>query len=385
MKPSILLLIVAALALAGLVAGQSPTVSNVQRTGDQVTSAPTLGYAVDFSEPVLGAGLGDFAPATVLAGASIQGVQNSFRTGLDFSTTSRRVIASNLTGPSGFTSALTIEFWARDTAGGNRAMFSYAVPGQANEIIIEHPAALRIWLNGTVVMANVANISDGAWHHLALTWQSSTGLTILHVDGVATGITVAPATTNISLGGTAVLADEQDAVGGSFNPNQAFLGRLDEVRVWAGARSTGQIAADRFRALEAAESDLVLHWSLDEFENLGVGAPGVNDVRDTTGNNHGDANAVQVSSQPTSAKWFVDVGMSSAVDSGLVGLDVLGGNLVDLTGNGLGAPFSGSGGGVSICRVIPATCEQHRNHNRGSQHSSLHSVSMESSGTPSWP
>jgi len=83
-------------------------------------------------------------------------------------------------------------------------------------------------LSLTTVTAN-----DGVWHHICVSWESSSGSWKLYKDGnlkqegtnFKTGYT-------IRQGGTLVLGQEQDSVGGDFDASQSFQGMLSNVNVW---------------------------------------------------------------------------------------------------------------------------------------------------------
>ncbi len=75
--------------------------------------------------------------------------------------------------------------------------------------------------------------NDGAWHHICLGWESPTGLWMLYKDGeekwkgedFRTDYT-------IKRGGTLVLGQEQDSVGGGFEAVQSFQGMISNVNIW---------------------------------------------------------------------------------------------------------------------------------------------------------
>lgn len=74
---------------------------------------------------------------------------------------------------------------------------------------------------------------DGAWHHICVSWESSSGSWIFYKDGdlIGEGTNVKRGYT-IRAGGTVVLGQEQDSVGGSFDSSQSLQGMLSDVNVW---------------------------------------------------------------------------------------------------------------------------------------------------------
>ena len=74
---------------------------------------------------------------------------------------------------------------------------------------------------------------DGIWHHICVSWESSSGTWKLYKDGdldyKGTDLKI---DYEIKSGGTLVLGQEQDSVGGGFEANQSFQGMLSNVDVW---------------------------------------------------------------------------------------------------------------------------------------------------------
>ena len=75
--------------------------------------------------------------------------------------------------------------------------------------------------------------NDGVWHHICISWESSSGSWKLYKDGeikqqgtdFKRGFTVRG-------GGSLVLGQDQDVVGGGFDAEQSFKGMLSNVNVW---------------------------------------------------------------------------------------------------------------------------------------------------------
>lgn len=89
-------------------------------------------------------------------------------------------------------------------------------------------------INGIYRNASVGtgiSVTDGNWHHITVTWRSSDGQTRLYRDGSQAFSGALAAGTSITGGGSLVIAQEQDNTGNAFDPTQAFLGIIDEVRI----------------------------------------------------------------------------------------------------------------------------------------------------------
>ena len=86
--------------------------------------------------------------------------------------------------------------------------------------------------------------NDGNWHHICATWENSNGdyqffkdgSRLAHGTGFKTGYTI-PA------GGSLVLGQEQDSLGGAFFAPEAFQGTLANVNIWSSVLSSCEIKA----------------------------------------------------------------------------------------------------------------------------------------------
>ena len=71
------------------------------------------------------------------------------------------------------------------------------------------------------------------WHHICASWESKTGSWQFYKDGIkAKDGTGFKKGYKIREGGTLVLGQEQDSVGGSFETTQSLKGMLSNVNVW---------------------------------------------------------------------------------------------------------------------------------------------------------
>ncbi|KAG6935154.1 neuronal pentraxin 2 [Chelydra serpentina] len=131
--------------------------------------------------------------------------------------------------------AFTVCLWLRSSASpGIGTPFSYAVPGQANEIVLiewgNNPIELLI--NDRVAKLPLF-VSDGKWHHICITWTTRDGMWEAFQDGekLGTGENLAP-WHPIKPGGVLILGQEQDTVGGRFDATQAFVGEMSQFNIW---------------------------------------------------------------------------------------------------------------------------------------------------------
>ncbi|XP_016064261.1 PREDICTED: neuronal pentraxin-2 [Miniopterus natalensis] len=131
--------------------------------------------------------------------------------------------------------AFTVCLWLRSSASpGIGTPFSYAVPGQANEIVLiewgNNPIELLV--NDKVAQLPLF-VSDGKWHHICVTWTTRDGTWEAFQDGekLGTGENLAP-WHPIKPGGVLILGQEQDIIGGRFDATQAFVGELSQFNIW---------------------------------------------------------------------------------------------------------------------------------------------------------
>ncbi|MCK4891209.1 MAG: laminin G domain-containing protein, partial [Candidatus Pacebacteria bacterium] len=175
------------------------------------------------------------------------------------------------------TTEITAEFWMRssDTLKEGTPI-SYAVGGSYNEFMIYDYGSFRPHIKGESIDMGVSLTNDGNWHHVVVTWRSSDGQVKLYKDGnsqIYTGILQAGAT--LTQGGSLVIGQEQDSVGGGFQLSQAFLGLLDEVRIYSRVLPESEVL-QHHQGVYQNETDLVGHWKFDDIGNTATDSSGNN-------------------------------------------------------------------------------------------------------------
>ena len=129
------------------------------------------------------------------------------------------------------TTTISVEVWCKTSGPGSTAIFSYASSVADNDFLIFDPSNVSLYTaNGAV--ASGINITDGNWKQIVRTSNRSTGAEVLYVNGISQFTTTLSAGTLVTTGGSLVLAQEQDSIGGGFDPNQAFGGNITIVRVY---------------------------------------------------------------------------------------------------------------------------------------------------------
>ncbi len=181
------------------------------------------------------------------------------------------------------------------------------VDGITLQPILEYFEGIHYWINVSSFPGSGANLVDlnfgyhkiaftpdgdpNTWNHMALTYDGFTGEALVYSNGVLKnsvdlGIFTPKASGNLYIG------HRSSFLGG---PQYYFNGSLSEIRMWNVVRSEAQIQETMNTLLtpeyyQTADSGLVGYWRLDQFEDLGVGGDGIDDLRDLSyKQNHGDS------------------------------------------------------------------------------------------------
>jgi Concanavalin A-like lectin/glucanases superfamily len=148
-----------------------------------------------------------------------------------------------ITGLPGTKSAMTISFWAKFPApgGSNQNMIALVNSGSAAGLQVGlRGASLIAWSWGGSTLASTTAPTDGAWHHVAYTFDGANS-DIIYLDGVAT------AANNGANHQTAALTA---AYLGTYNGGaELYGGSLDDVRIYntnLSATQVSRLAAGRY-------------------------------------------------------------------------------------------------------------------------------------------
>jgi len=163
-----------------------------------------------------------------------------------------------------------IRFTSSNLGTHDTPLFSYNVSGSDNEfLIIGQPATnkLGVYINGAPYTTGISlpSLFDGAQHMLSVSWNMQSGALNVYVDGVQKYSATASVGVPITGGGTLVLGQEQDTVGGGFNSTQIFEGTIDEVRIFNYVRTGQEIASNVANRLAnpSSVSGLVSNWQMN--------------------------------------------------------------------------------------------------------------------------
>ncbi len=163
--------------------------------------------------------------------------------------TNQRAQANNVTELP--TSAFTIEmrFTSNGISTSGSPLVSYAVAGSDNELLLFVAATgdLRVFIksqSATFAVNAATTLFDGTSHDLAVTWDSTSGLVEVFIDGASQGTSTLQQGASLSTNGVLILGQEQDSLGGGFDPNQVFSGEIDELRFFDAVRTAMEIQGD---------------------------------------------------------------------------------------------------------------------------------------------
>nr|WP_246484191.1 LamG-like jellyroll fold domain-containing protein [Marivibrio halodurans] len=149
--------------------------------------------------------------------------------------------------------------------------------------------------------------ADGQWHHIAGTYEATTGRVTLYVDGAVQGVVTREG---------AVLGSSEDLHIGSYDgASQYFDGEIADVRLWTEARDAESIHDSMSGRLVGDEQGLAGYWPLDD-GTAGATPTGFTD-RSANGNDAAAASA------PTIVDTGPPIGgdlMTSAVNATATGI-----------------------------------------------------------------
>ncbi|XP_048255629.1 sushi, von Willebrand factor type A, EGF and pentraxin domain-containing protein 1-like [Haliotis rufescens] len=130
-------------------------------------------------------------------------------------------------------SVVTVSFWMKTNDNINQGTpFSYAIPGSDNALTLTDYDGFAFMVNEEKVMTDEPT-NDGIWHHIVITWSANRGSWKLYIDGLLSDSGFNLSTGKpIAGGGMFVIGQEQDSVGGGFDPREAFVGSIAHLNVW---------------------------------------------------------------------------------------------------------------------------------------------------------
>ncbi|PIP17283.1 MAG: hypothetical protein COX44_00660 [Candidatus Portnoybacteria bacterium CG23_combo_of_CG06-09_8_20_14_all_37_13] len=146
---------------------------------------------------------------------------------------------------------ITAAFWMKSSDATKAGTpISYAPTNPLNnEFLIYDYRNFKPHINNAAVTTGVG-ANDGLWHHISVTWKSLNGAINLYKDGSLKYSGTLRVGYSLQSNGALVIGQEQDAVGGGFEASQAFLGLIDDVRIYNQSLTSAQIEKIYAQGLE---------------------------------------------------------------------------------------------------------------------------------------
>ena len=183
---------------------------------------------------------------------------------------------------------VSISFWLKTTKPGSQAVLSAANRSNDNEHIV------YLWDQRTIhflshgkhshqsrnCVVGIPPIADGRWHHMVVVRNAAEGNAAFYVDGAGQTDRCGDleyGALKVEEGGL-ILGQEQDRLGGDFDPNQVLDGTLDDLRIYDKVLSAAEV-----RTLSGIETE---GPSAERTTPLVAYYPMDGDARDASGNGH---------------------------------------------------------------------------------------------------
>lgn len=113
----------------------------------------------------------------------------------------------------------------------NKAFLNGASSGRDDEYNIYYEEGLILRIK-TIKYNTGFKINDNSWHHIVALRNGSSGLVQIYLDGEFVGSNILPSG-ELSIGqGGLLLGREQDCLGGCFEAEQDFSGKMDDIRIY---------------------------------------------------------------------------------------------------------------------------------------------------------
>ena len=217
-----------------------------------------------------------------------------------------------------FRTTMTVECWFKTTDTNNQKGLSnfvsrWITAGYANSsmflLAMETTGTITFWItnaSGTLggTWTNGSTYKDAQWHHVAVTYNSSSGVASMYIDG-----SLINSSTTASFGllanntGTRLIFGSDDAGAFGAQSDRQFRGSLSDIRIWNVVRSATEISDNYRRRLIGTETGLVGYWKLNEGNGTGWGS--YSTALDSTSTRaHGTLIAAAFGGSPSSS-WVV--------------------------------------------------------------------------------
>ncbi|XP_075228633.1 sushi, von Willebrand factor type A, EGF and pentraxin domain-containing protein 1-like isoform X2 [Lycorma delicatula] len=111
-------------------------------------------------------------------------------------------------------------------------LFSYATVVHDNSFTLTDYNGLVLYVNGKRIITDI-RVNDGLWHSVCVEWLADGGLWNIYLDGQLQQSGSGLSNNSFIPGhGIIVIGQDQDRIGGGFNPTEALVGRVAGVDLW---------------------------------------------------------------------------------------------------------------------------------------------------------
>jgi len=156
--------------------------------------------------------------------------------------------------------------WVKTTIDSGLPWFSYATKTNANSILLKAKAhnILHTTKGSARFNWDEVTLIKNEWYHLCFTWKSK--FMDFYMNGVKVRSKETAPVGRIILGGTLVLGQEQDSIGGGFMINDLFGGEMHNINVFKKKLSqedvVGMFYGGRCKEVDRSLSyHIILSWS----------------------------------------------------------------------------------------------------------------------------
>ncbi|AZQ64177.1 T9SS type A sorting domain-containing protein [Flammeovirga pectinis] len=176
---------------------------------------------------------------------------------------------------------VTLSFWVKMDQSQEATIFSNGkgdgtdvieANGKANKWSVDVHTNGKLYLNNEGIAYELTNdIVDGEWHHVAIV-LNRLGAMKTYVDADLTTSNIANDITGLS-GNKYFIGARGFNNNGTYEIDQKFVGKIDELRLWNLARTKEQISRDRYFEVDFSTTGIMLYARMNEPDPLDNLAP----------------------------------------------------------------------------------------------------------------
>ncbi|XP_008275286.1 C-reactive protein-like [Stegastes partitus] len=152
----------------------------------------------------------------------------------------------------------------------DHSLFSLATPSAANDFLFFKMAAadeFHLWARDKQTSVVGQDYRLNTWHSICSTWDATTGLMQLWLDGKPSSRKFVSSGSNINGPIIIVLGQDQDSYGGGLDTKQSFVGMMSDVHMWDYALPPCEIKSYANHLTFTPGN--VLNWKALEFQIIG--------------------------------------------------------------------------------------------------------------------